>query len=80
MGSPGLAERLSAGDVDHSLGRLFLERAQEALAASPPDVATAGPIAAHVLPRYFEALQPGRPEPPRPEPRLTVTLVRWPYT
>ena len=75
-----LAERLSAGDVDHSLGRLFLERAQEALAASPPDVATAAPIAADVLPRYFAALEPARPEPPRPQPRVTVTLVRWPYT
>lgn len=76
----GLAERLAAGDVDHSLGRLFLERAQEALAASPPDVATAGPIATDVLPRYFAALEPARPEPPRPEARVTVTLVRWPYT
>jgi hypothetical protein len=74
------AERLSAGDVDHSLGRLFLERAQEALGASPPDVATAGPIAAEVLPRYLAALEPGRPESLRPEPRVTVTLVRWPYT
>ena len=76
----GLGERLSAGDVDHSLGRLFLERAQEALAASPPDLATAAPIASDVLPRYFAALEPSRPEPPRPEPRVTVTLVRWPYT
>ena len=75
-----LDERLSAGDVDHSLGRLFLERAQEALAASPPDLATAAAIAADVLPRYFAALEPARPEPPRPEPRVTVTLVRWPYT
>ncbi len=76
----GLADRLAVADIDHSLGRLFLERAQEALAASPPDLATAAPIATDVLPRYFAALEPGRLEPPRPEPRVTVTLVRWPYT
>jgi hypothetical protein len=76
----GLAGRLSAGHVDHSLGRLFLEHAQESLSASPPDLATAAPIAADVLPRYFAALEPEKPSPPQPEPRVTVTLVRWPYT
>lgn len=35
---------------------------------------------AHVLPRYFAALQPARPQEPGPAPRVTVTLVRWPYT
>jgi len=75
-----LEGRLSAPDVDHSLGRLFLERAQDALGASPPEAAIAAAIADDVLPRYFAALGPGRPEPARPEPRVTVTLVRWPYT
>lgn len=70
--------RLSAGGmggVDHSLGRLFLEAAQ-----SETDPAAAGLVVVDVLPRYFAALQPARPEPPRPAPQVTVTLVRWPYT
>ena len=67
------AARLSAGDVDHSLGQLFLELAQ----AEP---ASAQAIAGDVLPRYFAALGPARPETPKPAPLVTVTLVRWPYT
>lgn len=58
-----LEKRLSQGDVDHSLGRLFLESGQ-----------------GQVLPRYFAALEPARPREPGPAPRVTVTLVRWPYT
>ncbi len=72
--------RLSVAGVDHSLGRLFLERARDALASSPPDEATAQAVASEVLPRYLAALQPARPAPPRALPRATVTLVRWPYT
>jgi hypothetical protein len=68
-----LETRLSADDVDHSLGRLFLETAQ----AEP---AKAGTIANDILPRYFAALEPARPQPAAPEPEVTVTLVRWPYT
>jgi hypothetical protein len=33
-----------------------------------------------VLPLYFAALEPARPQPLAPAPRVTVTLVRWPYT
>lgn len=69
------AERLSARDVDHSIGQMFLEMAQ-AEQAGP----AAGAIANDVLPRYFAALEPAPPEPRRPDPRVTVTLVRWPYT
>jgi hypothetical protein len=72
--------RLSAEGRDHSLARLFLERAQDALAASPPETEVAQAIAFDVLPRYLAALEPARPEPARPQPRFTVTLVRWPYT
>ena len=67
------ADRLSAGSIDHSIGRLFLETAQ----AEP---ATASIIAADVLPRYFAALEPAPPEPPQMASQVTVTLVRWPYT
>jgi hypothetical protein len=67
-----LDARLSKGNVDHSLGRLFLEAAQA-------DPSRAAVIANDILPRYFAALEPGKPEPPRPAPQVTVTLVRWPY-
>jgi len=75
-----LEARLVTGGVDHSLGRLFLERAQEALAASPAETEVARAIVFDVVPRYLAALEPARPEPPRAEPRFAVTLVRWPYT
>jgi len=96
----GLETRLAAGDIDHSLGRLFLEIAQADLAApapasgtapaapatdgkaasTPPPGAVAAAIAGDVLPRYFAALAPARPETPRPDARVTITMVRWPYT
>ena len=73
--------QLASGGVDHALGRLFLEIAQEAQAGgSPQDEATAAAIAGDVLPRYLAALAPATPVPPPSEPRVTVTLVRWPYT
>jgi hypothetical protein len=73
--------QLASGTVDHSLGRLFLEIAQEAQAGgSPQDEATAAAIAGDVLPRYFAALEPAKPVPSPSGPRVTVTLVRWPYT
>jgi hypothetical protein len=74
--------RLSRGRVDHSLGRLFLEAAQADLwgAAAGASPTTAAAIADDVLPRYFAALEPARPEPSKPVPQTTVTLVRWPYT
>ena len=78
----GLEARLSAGGRDHSIGRIFLESAQADLAGvAPGGSPTVAPgIAADVLPRYFAALEPARPQPKRPAPRVTVTLVRWPYT
>jgi hypothetical protein len=77
-----LEGRLRESGRDHSIGRIFLETAQADLAHPAPggSPAAAGVIAADVLPRYFDALQPARPEPRRPEPQVTVTLVRWPYT
>ena len=68
-----LEGRLSAGETDHSLGRLFLETAQ----AEPGQASV---IAQDLLPRYFAALEPAPPRSPRPVPQVTVTLVRWPYT
>jgi hypothetical protein len=69
-------------DVDHSVGRFFIERAQSALASSPGATgeAVAAAIVADVLPRYFAALDPPRPAAAVADPRVTVTLVRWPFT
>lgn len=73
--------RVGTAGVDHSLGRLLLEAAQADLAehTGPGAPATAAAVAADVLPRYFAALDPPAP-PPAVDPRVTVTLVRWPYT
>jgi hypothetical protein len=75
------AHRLSSGKVDHSIGKLWLETAQSDVAAAggkvPDNVAT---IAGDILPRYFAALTPAKPQPAAPAAAVTVTLVRWPYT
>jgi hypothetical protein len=76
-------EQIAGGSVDHSMGGLLVETAQADLAAAKPDAPVppiAAGIATDVLPRYFAALGPARPSPARPAPRVTVTLVRWPYT
>ncbi len=51
-----------------------------AAAARRASAASAAIIAADVLPSYLAALGPAQPALPKPEPRVTVTLVRWPYT
>jgi len=80
-GLDDLGERLSSGDVDHSIGRLFLEMARADLEATGPTAgATAAAVTSDVLPRYFAALEPAAPQPPQTPPRVTVTLVRWPFT
>ena len=78
----GFEKRLAAGGVDHSIGRIFLESAQDDLAAagSGEIPAAVGAIAGDVLPRYFAALEPAPPEAARPPAQVTVTLVRWPFT
>jgi hypothetical protein len=79
-----IRERLETRDaaVDQSLALLFVEmgESETAGAAAGASAADASAIVGDVLPRYFAALGPGRPRPPRPVPSVTVTLVRWPYT
>jgi len=73
--------KLRGAKVDHTMGEFFVERADSALAAG--DAAgrsTAAILANTVLPRYFAALEPARETTPPDEPRVTVTLVRWPFT
>jgi hypothetical protein len=77
-----IQERLAAGGTDHSLGQLLLDNARaEAARVTPGSTSViAAILAADVLPRYFAALEPARPQAPKPAPQVTVTLVRWPYT
>jgi hypothetical protein len=74
--------RLRASKQDSSLAQLFLERAESRLAKSPSedDWKAVQAIVEHVLPAYFAM---SKPAPVRDQPalaRVTVTLVRWPYT
>jgi hypothetical protein len=87
--------RLSSPSDDHTIGRIFLELAQSELTASP-DSATPLAVAARtdVIPRYLSAVEHGRDASASTPPafdaatapgagapaRVTVTLVRWPYT
>jgi hypothetical protein len=81
QGLDAAAQQFSAAALDHSVARFFVEAAQADLASSE---ATAGALAATieraVLPRYRAALEPATARPAPPDPRVTVTLVRWPYT
>jgi hypothetical protein len=76
----------AAAKVDHTIARIFTEAAEADLdgtSAPLPGSAqgdSARAIARGVLPRYFAALEPAPPRAPRPDPTVTVTLVRWPYT
>jgi hypothetical protein len=72
---------VSPGGVDQSLAQIFLEAAEADLATAssePPVQASA--VVTDVLPRYFAALEAAKPRPARPDAKVTVTLVRWPYT
>jgi hypothetical protein len=76
------AQRSALGSSrrDDSLGTLFLERADSALATGGPGgIAAASAIASSVLPAYEATLGPSS-APPAPDAAVTVTLVRWPYT
>lgn len=74
-----IEQRLAAEAVDHSLARLYLEMAAAQSASGENEAA--GTIFEDVLPHYFAALQPAaRKAPSAPNPTVTVTLVRWPYT
>jgi hypothetical protein len=73
--------RLAAAHGDQSIGRLFAEAARSDLAEPGGARAISRAIVSDVFPRYVAAaLEPARPAVPKAEPRVTVTLVRWPYT
>jgi hypothetical protein len=77
-----LRPRLLAANEDHTIGRIFLELAESELATTPSDSVPplAGAAVFDVLPRYLAAIGPVPADRSRPVPRVTVTLVRWPYT
>lgn len=71
-------KRLSA-DVDHSIGKVYVELGREALIAGNMDQASSAVV--HVLPRYLAYVsEPAPVSPPVKKPRVRLTLVRWPYT
>ena len=75
--------RLAANGGDDSIGRVFLQQAQADLAdpvgaAGPHGIASA--TVKEVFPRYLAALKPAPAAPRNEQPKVTVTLVRWPYT
>lgn len=77
-----LAARLAQDGLDHGVGRLFLELAEDDAQSAPLEgvPASAAFLIDDVLPRYFEALQPPTRAAQARGPAVNVTLVRWPYT
>ena len=59
---------------------VFVALAGIAASTPAPAPANAPAIVSDLLPRYLAALEPAKPAAARPEPRVTDTLVRWPYT
>ncbi|HET9325493.1 MAG TPA: hypothetical protein VFQ05_01845 [Candidatus Eisenbacteria bacterium] len=75
-----LERQLAAEDKDHGIANLFLEIAREDLAQNPAHPAQAAAVVSEVMPLYIGALGP-LPAAAAPRPaKVTVTLVRWPYT
>ena len=70
-------ERFRA-DLSRMIALILAGRKDVARAEAAPAKSQA--IADFVLPKYFAALEPPEPAAKAPEPRATVTLVRWPYT
>ncbi len=76
------AARIESRGTDHGIARLFLDlaRADAGDTTAGATHAVAAAVAGVVLPRYFAVLEPAAARPAKPEPKVTVTLVRWPYT
>ncbi|MDQ6892366.1 MAG: hypothetical protein M3167_06765 [Acidobacteriota bacterium] len=72
--------RLAAAREDPSIGRLFVDAARSDLAEPGGPRTISRAIVSDVFPRYVTALEPAPPAAAKAEPRVTVTLVRWPYT
>jgi hypothetical protein len=76
-------KKLDQDPEDHTIAHMFIEMGiAEAsdTAADSKGGETARAVFEDALPHYFAAFQTPKKEPPRPNPVVTVTLVRWPYT
>ncbi len=79
-------KKLAASDQDDSIAQLFLERAAAQIshadgsAPSADEWRSAQIIVDQVLPAYFAAEKPATPVQKASGNRVTITLVRWPYT
>jgi hypothetical protein len=78
-------KRFSDSHADDSLALMFVERADEALAAhdgkpSDGEWSAIAAIANRVLPAYDALLRAPAVAPARSNAAVTLTLVRWPYT
>jgi hypothetical protein len=81
-GRIGDARRDLNASLDTSIPRLFLEMAASAIeSGEPAQQPTAAYILEDVLPAYTAALAPPRATSSAADPaKVTITLVRWPYT
>jgi len=76
----------AASSIDQSIGEIFLERAESALAAFHADKSDISNLQAArvnletVLPAYIAAIDNPLPALKPPDHIINVTLVRWPYT
>src|SRR5262249_51636811 len=78
--------QLASANVDESIGEIFLERAESAVAgfntdkSDPSKLKPAQVVLETVLPAYLAAIDKPLPAAAPPGHVINVTLVRWPYT
>jgi hypothetical protein len=78
-----LLKKLNQDPEDHTIARIFIEMGIAEVSDTTADSKggeTARAVFEDALPHYFAAFQTPKKESPRPNPAVTVTLVRWPYT
>jgi hypothetical protein len=78
-----LEPKLTASGIDHTIDRMYLERALTELdrpEPTPLGLSLARAVASDVLPKYFAALETAPPPAAIATAQVTVTLVRWPFT
>ena len=68
--------------TDNSIAQMFLQMAvsESADTSTPQGGQTVRAIFEIAMPHYFAALEAPKSQAKKPNPEVTVTLVRWPYT